>query len=143
MGCAESSSHDGAGSTESDCTPYSRVSSTIHGEGFDAWEGATVQGTLFPTQTVGPPGHDDTVIANGKFELTASVCSVPSGWTVNVDHARTCFSNVDVMTPENCSCYGSISGGTDCPAERDGATDAQSDAPTETLLDATPVEGGE
>src|SRR5258706_5820157 len=65
---------DGVGSSEASASPeaaveaqgigslgscgYPIVSSTIRGEGFDAWEGASVWGTLTPSQAA--PGSGDT-----------------------------------------------------------------------------------
>jgi hypothetical protein len=127
------------------CSPYPYVTGKIRGEGFDAWEGAMVQGTLIPTQ-IGPLGHDEGVVKNGRFELSGGACSYGS-WKVDIDHALTCNEQdghtPGVLTPADCGCYGAFQGGAKCDAGFNGVVDGGADGALGDVVNRNAIEGGE
>jgi len=97
------------------------VTSTVDGEGFDAWEQQPVEGCFFPTQSY-PYSCPSTVVVNGRFSLTSSVCS-GSHWGAIVvgsgAQAVDCYGPPP-LTPASCSCHDPVNPGSQAPGGSSG-----------------------
>jgi hypothetical protein len=111
------------GASGSQCFGYGPpVTSTVHGIGFDAWNGSLVSGCFYASQPVAAPACGEANVMGGAFTLTQSECT-GIRWTVSVYSAvegnLTCsfpiFDNVTI-TPDDCNCPDANHAvGTPCP----------------------------
>jgi hypothetical protein len=105
----------------------------------------TVAGTLVLYQGFGGPAYAQTVVVDGKFSITGSVCT-PRAWELTIGNATgglSCYVTAQVVTPADCGCYaqppaGVLAPGAGCdagtgPDSGDGgpSADAVPDAPAE------------
>jgi hypothetical protein len=118
----------GSGGGQDPCAPTypgTLVTSTIHGSGFDQWEGWGVWACLDPAQSFGS-GCGSTSVAAGQFSQTESTCTGVL-WRVTINRGNSSIActvtaapgGTNEITPAACACDSNCDAGTAADAATD------------------------